>query len=486
MRRRFDLIIRGAEIADGGGGALFPADIGVADGRIETLEASDQAVADEVVNGEGLCLAPGFIDVHTHDDRAVLATGMEAKLSQGVTTVIAGNCGISLAPLPGFDHAPRPLDLIARDGGDLFARFRDYLDAVEERGPAVNIAALTGHSTLRLAAMDRLDRAATGAECRRMRDMLDQALEDGSIGLSTGLYYDTAKGAGTAEVIAVAEPLGRHGAIYATHLRDEGDLVIEALEEAFEIGRGADAPVVLSHHKVTDARNKGRTRETLPLIAKRAKDQPVTLDVYPYNASSTVLQEARVEAVERIIVTWSKAMPEMAGRDLADIAAELNCTRREAAARLQPAGAIYFSMAEEDVRRVLAFDGAMIGSDGLPHDIRPHPRLWGTFPRVLGHYVRDVKLFGLAEAVRRMTSLPAARFGLTGRGMIRKGAAADLVLFDPQTITDLASFEEPARPAGGVKAVWVNGRLSWSEAGARGARAGRVIRNGDIGGRVFG
>ncbi len=486
MSVEFDLIFHDVTLHDGTGTEGRVANVGVRQGRIARIGGEIAGRAVREVDGAGLALAPGFIDVHTHDDRAVLATDMAAKLSQGVTSVIVGNCGISLGPLPGRAAVVPPLDLIARGREDLFARYADYLAAVGAAEPAVNVVGLVGHSTLRLAAMDRLDRAATRSEARAMRDLLDRALDDGAIGLSTGLYYAPANAASTAELLIVAEPLARYGALYTTHLRDEADGVLDAMEEAFEIGRGADVPVVLSHHKVTDARNRGRTAETLPVIAARAAEQPVTLDVYPYNASSTVLEAKRAGEVERIIITWSRARPDLAGRELADIAAEMGCSREEAVARLQPAGAVYFSMAEEDVRRVLQFPLTMVGSDGLPHDVRPHPRLWGTFPRVLGHYVRDVGLFGLPEALRRMTSLPAARFGLAGRGVLREGAFADMVLFDPATVADLADFAEPARASAGIRSVWVNGVEACRDGVTTGARGGRVLRNADLVAKDFG
>lgn len=485
MDGRLDLIVHDVMLHDGTGAEGRMVSIGVAGGRIVRIEGSVAGRAVREVDGAGLALAPGFIDVHTHDDRAVLATDMAAKLSQGVTTVVVGNCGISLGPLPGQGTVVPPLDLIARGREDLFAQFGDYLRAVGDAGPAVNVVGLVGHSTLRLATMDRLDRAATRTEARAMRDLLDSALDDGAVGLSTGLYYAPASAASTAELLIVAEPLARYAGLYTTHLRDEADGVLDAMEEAFEIGRGADVPVVLSHHKVTDARNRGRTKETLPVIAARAREQPVTLDVYPYNASSTVLEARRAGEVERIIITWSKARPDLAGRELADIAAEMGCSREEAVARLQPAGAVYFSMAEEDVRRVLQFPLTMVGSDGLPHDVRPHPRLWGTFPRVLGHYARDVGLFGLAEALRRMTSLPAARFGLSGRGVLREGAWADMVLFDPATIADVADFAHPTRASAGIRSVWVNGVEACRDGATTGDRGGRVLRNADLAAKDF-
>lgn len=477
---RPDILIQGAEVYDGTGADPQIADVAISGTRIMRVAPKISPDAGRIVDARGLALAPGFIDVHTHDDRAVLGGDMSAKLSQGVTTVITGNCGISLGPVPGHREVPAPLDLIATGPQDLFPRFSDYLRAVEDAGPAVNTVSLVGHTTLRLAAMDRLDREATAKECSLMRDLLDQALEDGAIGLSTGLFYKPANAASTQEVITIGEPLARHGAIYVTHLRDEADEIISAMEEAFAIGEATKSPLILSHHKVSMKQNFGRTRDTLSIIAERARSQPVGLDVYPYTASSTVLDTRRALSVERVLITWSQARPDLAGLSLDEITSRLGCSRAEAVPKLQPAGAIYFTMDEEDVRRVLRFPDAMIGSDGLPHDIRPHPRLWGTFPRVLGHYARDVGLFGVPEAIRRMTSLPAARFGLAGRGIIQEGAKADLVLFDPSAILDRADFDAPTQSAAGIHHVYVNGALSLIDGKPTGIRTGAVLRNADL------
>jgi N-acyl-D-amino-acid deacylase len=328
---------------------------------------------------------------------------------------------------------------------------------------------------LRVQTMDALDRAATPAEIARMQGLLDEAMGEGALGLSTGLFYAPAQAATTAELIAIAKIAGRHGGVYATHLRNEADRLEEAVEEALLIGREADMPVVLSHHKAMGKANHGKTARTLPMIDQARKTQRIALDVYPYIASSTVLTIDRIAASSRILVTWSKAVPEAGGRDLAEIAAEWGVALEDAARRLQPAGAIYFAMAEDDVRRVLSWPEAMIGSDGLPHDTHPHPRLWGTFPRVLGHYAREIGLFPVEEAIRRMTSLPAKRLGLRDRGVLRAGAFADIVVFDPKTVIDRASFAAPTLPGTGIEAVFVNGRAVWRQGAPTGARPGLFL-----------
>jgi len=234
--------------------------------------------------------------------------------------------------------------------------------------------------------------------------------------------------------------------------------------------------VIVSHHKCMGTSNHGRSVETLALIDHARRDQTVWLDAYPYVATSTFLQPSRVKESARVLITRSETMPEAAGRDLADLAREFGCAAEEAAERLVPAGAIYFQMDEADVTRILAYEHTMIGSDGIVLEPHPHPRAWGTFPRVLGRYARDLGVFSLEEAVRKMTSLTAGRFGLEGRGVLREGGHADLVLFDPQTVRDIADFEHPARPAAGIHQVWTNGRCVWRDGGPTGARPGRALR----------
>jgi N-acyl-D-amino-acid deacylase len=259
-------------------------------------------------------------------------------------------------------------------------------------------------------------------------------------------------------------------------MRDESDHVLEALDESFEIGRAAGVPVVISHHKTAGRRNFGRSRDTLKKIDRAMTGQPIGLDAYPYIAASTVLEPKWVDHAERILITWSKGAPEQTGRDLADIAKDWGVPLLAAAERLQPAGAVYFTMDEADVRRILSFPHTMIGSDGLPHDSHPHPRLWGTFPRVLGHYCRDENLFPIEEAVRRMTGLPAQQFGLANRGQIAVGAYADIAVFDPATVIDKATFEAPMTPAAGIDLVMVNGEVVWRAGVHTGARPGRALR----------
>lgn len=477
-----DLVIRDALLIDGSGAPARRGDLAVADDRITAVGDLSQLKGGREIEAGGLALAPGFVDTHTHDDRALLSDPLMAcKISQGVTTVVTGNCGISLAPLNIDRYPPPPLDIIGREPQQFFPTFDAYLSALDREPPALNAICQVGHSTLRVGAMQRLDRAADTGEIEAMRRTLEQALAQGAIGLSTGLYYPPAQDAPTDEIVALTGTVRAYGGIHTTHMRDEASHLLESVNETISIGRTADVPVVISHHKATGIPNHGKVEQSLALIAEARKRQRLGLDAYPYVASSTMLDPRRIQLASKVIVTWSKARPELAGQTLDEIAQKLGTSLEDAAAQLLPAGAIYFMMSEDDVRRVLSFPLTMIGSDGLPHDEHPHPRLWGTFPRVLGHYARDVKLFTLEEAVRRMTALSAAQFGLTDRGVLRAGAYADLVLFDPATIEDSATFERPKTPAKGIAEVFVNGRSVWKAGQPTGSRPGRALRRQQLG-----
>jgi N-acyl-D-amino-acid deacylase len=480
MAESFDLLIRGATVVDGTGAPGYAANIGIRDDRIVQLGSLARARADVEIDGSGKVAAPGFIDAHTHDDRLLLSNPeMTPKISQGVTTVISGNCGISLAPAPEGMRAmvTPPLDLLDSEGGWFrFPTFGAYIEELHARPAAINCAPLVGHTTLRVVTLDDLDRPATSSEIARMRDLVHEALAAGAIGVSTGLYYEPAAAAPTQEVIEVCRPLKEFGGLYVTHMRNEAERVMDSLEESFRIGREVGVPVVISHHKVNGIANHGRSIHTLPFIAQRMREQPIGLDCYPYSASSTVLSAERVTTASRVLVTWSKPHPEHAGKEFAAVAKEMGVTQQEAVARLLPAGGIYFSMDESDVQRILAFEPTMIGSDGLPHDAFPHPRLWATFPRVLGHYSRKLGLFSLEQAVHKMTGLTARTFGLEDRGVLRPGAFADITLFDAATVDEVATFENPMAPAKGIDTVVVNGAVTWRQGRATGARSGRVLR----------
>jgi N-acyl-D-amino-acid deacylase len=472
-----DWILRDGEVVDGRGGPRRQADVVIVGDRIAAVGVVARAEGAREIDVAGKIVAPGFIDVHTHDDRALFATPeMAAKASQGVTTVVTGNCGVSLAPLVLDRPPPPPLDLIGDTNDYRFGRFADYLAALDRAPSALNAACLVGHSTLRVGTMSVLDRPAERAELAQMGERLQEALDAGAIGLSSGLAYAPASAAPASEIETLAALLRPAGAVYTTHMRNEADAVTTSLEESFAAGRAAGVPVVISHHKTVGRENFGRTTETLPLIAAAIARQKVGLDAYPYIASSTVLSAAQAARALKVLVTWSRSAPEQAGRELSAIVADWQVSLEDAVARLQPAGAVYWMMDEADVQRVLQFPYTMIGSDGLPHDTHPHPRLWGAFPRVLGYYSRELGLFSLEEAVRRMTGLSAYRFGLAGRGILEPGAYADITVFDPETVVDRATFEQPTTPAAGIEHVFVNGRPVWSQGKPTGERPGRALR----------
>jgi len=479
MTLRCDTILRDATIFDGTGGPRRQADVAIKDDRIAGVGDLGAWSADREIVASGKAVAPGFIDAHTHDDRAVLCgpACMLCKMSQGVTTVVVGNCGISLSPVPMRRRPIPPLDLLGDESWWVFSSFAEYAERLATDPSPVNTVALIGHMSLRVEAMDGdTQRAATDGEAEKMRARLAESLAQGASGFSTGLYYPPSACAPTDEVIAVAEALRTSGGLYVTHMRDEMRDVLVSIEETLRIGRAVDAPVVISHHKCAQPENFGRSAETLPAIEAGARSQKVDFDVYPYVAGSTVLMVEKLRDDVPARITWSVPHPEMQGRWLADIAKEWGVDLREAAKRLLPAGGVFFQMDEADVRRIMAHERSMIGSDGLPHDAFPHPRLWGTFPRVLGHYARDLQLFSLETAVHKMTGRTAAVFGLVDRGVVRAGAYADLVLFDPATVRDTADFDAPIRPADGILETWINGQSAyvWGH-GATPARAGRLV-----------
>ncbi len=471
---RADLIFRNALIHDGSGAAPIQGDVAVSDGRIAAIGALASMSADREIEAAGKALSPGFIDVHTHDDRYVLEQpSVPAKASQGVTSVVIGNCGFSMAPYtrPGIDKH----DWFVNSEETKFETIAAFHERLRRNPPALNVATLVGHNTLRMNCVADIERPAREKEIAAMQAQMREAMAAGATGLSSGLFYPPGRAAPASEVAAVASAMDGKG-IYTAHIRDERESVLDSIEEAAAIARQAKVKLIVSHHKTAGRANFGRTRETLPLIAKLQATQPLGLDVYPYTASSTVLLPDYVESADRVTITWCRGRPEFSGRDIDEVGRALGlATRREVVAAVSPAGAIYFQMDEADVRRVLAFPRSMVGSDGLPWDSIPHPRLWGTFPRVLGHYAREIKLLSLQDAIHRMTGLPASEFGFKDRGLIKEGYSADLVLFDPATIIDTATFEKPEQPAQGIALVVNNGVAIWEDGKATGARVGQVL-----------
>ena len=472
----YDTVIRNGQVADGTGAKLFAADVALKGDRIAAVGAPGSLKGDNEIDASGKVVAPGFIDVHTHDDTYIIDNPLMAmKASQGVTTVVCGNCGISASPY-GRSDIPHLISLSVKKTENLGKTFAEFAGKVDAARPAINGAFLVGHSTLRFDAMNLdVNRRATASEIGAMREQLDLALEQGAIGMSSGLFYPPAMAATTDEVAEVAMPLGKWGAVYTAHMRDESEDILKSMDETFEIGRRAGAHIVVSHHKCAGRSNFGRMRETLPKFSDAMKQQEIAFDVYPYVAGSTILRKDMLDRADKVLISWSNSVKGVSGRDLRDIAKEMGCSVDEACDRLQPAGAIYFMMDEKDVQGAMSHSGAMIGSDGIPFDTHPHPRLWGTFPRVLGHYSRDLKLFPLEDAVRRMTSYSARHFRLAKRGEVRAGFYADLCIFDPATVIDTASFEKPISPAKGIDTVFCNGAIAWHDGKPGGGRTGRAL-----------
>lgn len=478
---RYDIVIRNGTLIDGTGRPAVSADVAIRGDRIARVGTLRRGEADQEIDARGWIVAPGFIDVHSHDDAAVIdSPHMAPKLTQGVTTVISGNCGVSGFPYASSLDPPNLLRLVFRSSRCVASSFDTYLQKVRAAGPAINAAFLTGHTTLRIRVMgDDLQRPATAAEAGEMRELLVQSLEQGSLGLSTGLFYPPARASSTEEVVHLAQALSKYEGVYATHMRDEANGVIDSINETLHIGRAAEAPIVISHHKCLGRDNFGRSVETLALLGAARQQQRVAWDVYPYTAGSSVLNEELVSRADRTVITWSDPHPQFCGLDLEDIGQILGCSPLETVPRLQPAGATYFMMDESDVQRILRSEAAMIGSDGIPGDEHPHPRLWGTFPRILGRYVREQQVLTLEDAVYRMTGLSAKNFGLRNRGTIEPGKYADLCIFDAHSVSDVATYENPILPAVGIRHVIVNGQIAIEEGFATSARAGKALRRQD-------
>jgi dihydroorotase/N-acyl-D-amino-acid deacylase len=525
----YDLLIRRATLLDGTGAPAIQADAAVAAGRFAAVAPRIEGAAARTIEAAGLALAPGFIDIHCHSDRYHLEHPEgEIKLRQGVTLEVVGNCGASLAPLaPGrareaVDHAvggpgrfTGPVDWLG---------FGQYAAKVAAGRPVVNAMGLVGHGTLRIAAMGFAARPAAAAELARMEGLLAEAMEEGAAGLSSGLYYAPGLFADTAEVVALARVAARRGGFYATHLRNEAEGLLEALDEAIGIGRAAGVPVHVSHLKAAGRRNWHLADAAVARIeAARAEGLDVTADVYPYHFSSTSLlavippwaleggipallarladRTTRAAVIAQIRdglpgwenifhnAGWEKIRiaatgdPEgrrWEGRSVAEIADALGRDPCECALDLIAAGngavsIIAGSMNEEIVARFIRLPFAMIGSDGAPGEGKPHPRVYGTFPRIVRRFVRELGALSLPEAVHKMTGMTADRLGLSDFGRIAPGARADAVLFDPERFADTASFEDPCRFPVGVQAVMVGGRLVLEAGRATGERPGIFV-----------
>jgi len=473
---RSDVVLKGGLVIDGSGQPAFAADVALCGDTIVAIGDLTGVAANRIIDVTGLIVAPGFIDVHTHDDLiCITQPEMTPKISQGVTTLIVGNCGISAAPLRFRDSVSEPFNLLGQKDDFAYDSFASYRRAIEAVSPRTNVAALVGHSTLRVRCVEDLERPATSDERARMDVLLREALDAGAVGMSSGVFYAPAQAADVEELAHLARTVGAAGGVCTAHIRDEREGIVEALQEAFAVTRPGRTPLVLSHLKCAGVRNWGRAAETLGVIDAARESQPVHLDCYPYTAGSTVIRPDLADGEVEILINWSTPFPEMAGRSLKGIATEWGVTEANAAERLMPGGASYFQMHEQDMRQIMQHHCCMIGSDGLPHDSLPHPRLWGTFPRVLGRYARDHKALSLEAAVHKMTGLSAATFCLEERGQIAVGMKADVTVFNPETIIDCATYESPAQLAEGIVHVFVNGTLAWTGKAATPVRSGRFL-----------
>jgi len=480
-----DLIIRNAAVLDGSGKPATAADVAVTGDRITAVGVVSGSAPTEI-DARGKVLAPGFVDVHTHDDGALLRhPGMEFKVSQGCTSLVIGNCGFSAAPAEPGENEPSGLIGVTPTWHDL----QGFRAAVDQANPAVNAMALVGHNTSRSLVMGNEKRSPSPSELELMRGHVRSAMEQGACGFSTGLIYQPGRYSKTDEIITLAQESANAGGIYATHMRNEADRLLEAVDEAILIGKSAQLPVQISHHKSAGKRNWGKIGQSLAKVdAANAAGADVTLDVYPYTAGSGPMAQyfdvnnVDLALAEVIRFATCPAFREYEGRMAVDVAADLGVpvTQLIHDVIVAPGGdrtlCIQFVIDDADIQENLRHPLMMIGSDGLP-DLRgqPHPRLFGTFPKVLGHYVRDEGVISLPEAVRRMTSLSCDRFGFVDRGRVAEGQFADLVLFDPETVRDLATYDDPKQESEGIDLVVVNGQIALRAGVHTGIGGGRLL-----------
>ena len=483
-----DLTFRNVRVIDGSGGPAVAADVAVTDGRLSHVGEAPTGTRE--VDGRGMVLCPGFVDTHSHDDGAFLRhPGMEFKLAQGVTSEISGNCGFSTIPNePGRVYMPGDIS----GPGSGWTDLTTYFAACMAKSPAINNAMLVGHNRIRAHVVGLEKRLATAEELAEMRSHVALAMEQGAVGFSTGLIYEPGRYSDTAEVVALASECRPFGGLYATHMRNEGDLLLEAVEEARLIAREAGIGLHISHHKSAGQRNWGRVKESLAMVdAANAAGEDITLDVYPYTAGSGPMWQ--YVNLDRIDLGWAEnamiaSCPDyraFEGRMLTDIAGEMEWDLAEAVREVitSPHGkeviCIQFIIDEPDIETNLRHPKMLIGSDGIPAlNGKPHPRLFGTMPRILGRYVRDRGVLTLEDAIHRMTQLSCERFGLANRGLVREGYFADLVLFDPATIRDRATYEDPKQEPEGIAMVVVNGLVAYEDGRHTGVGAGRALRRG--------
>ncbi len=524
-----DLLIRGGSVIDGTGAPGRPADVAVAEGRITRLGDLPGQHADRVIDAAGRVVAPGFIDIHSHSDEAMFINpNLESALHMGVTTVVCGNCGGSSAPVRALAAEELDRELARYDVKRRWSSFGEYSAAVDRTGPSINVTSFVGHGTLRMCVMGAEARPPTDAELNEMRALLDASLREGAAGLASGLIYPPSAYGTTDELAALAAVVRARGGLYASHIRNEGARLVDAVEENLEIGRRSGVRVQLSHHKAAGKRNWGKVKESIARIERaRSGGVDVVADQYPYTASSTglsvtipnwvheggsaklcerlrdpaVRRRIRGEEVETgrnwdaIVIARARHHPEYSGRSVADLARAAGGDPLEwtCDTLVEHDGAVdivHHSMSEDDVRYVMRTRWVCVGSDSranAPYGPlsfgKPHPRSYGTFPRILGRYARDERVLTLEDAVRKMTSLPASRVRLHDRGVVREGAWADLVVFDPATIVDTATYDDPHRYPRGIECVIVNGAVALEGGATPPTRHGRFLRLGpDLGG----
>jgi len=525
----FDAVIRNAYIVDGTGNPWFEADIGIKSGKISEIGNLDFEDADRIINAKELMVCPGFIDMHSHSEYSLLANSKaESKIKQGVTTEVNGNCGDSPAPIEGMTAEAAEEAKEYKLNMD-WSTLAEYLDKLERQGISLNVAQLVGHGTIRIAVMGHENRPPTREELNKMKELVAQAMEDGAFGMSTGLYYLPGGFADTAEVIELCKVVTKYGGIYTSHIRGEGDPLIEAVTETIEIGEKANIPVQISHHKACGIENWGNVKKTLRMMEEaRSRGLDITCDVYPYTAcgadlismipnwaheggvnklrerlrDSKIRERVKKEMSEglpgwessvkqsgwgRIKVIGWKEHKEFEGKTLAEIADlegvdAFNLTFDLIMKKESPE-LVDLAMTEKDVCTVIKHPLSMVGSDGwalAPYGVlgesKTHPRSYGTFPRILRKYVREDKVLTIENAIRKMTSLPAQKLGLRDRGTLREGMWADVVVFDPKRIADVATYENPHRYPEGIEHVLVNGEIVVDGGEHTGALPGKVLR----------
>ena len=498
-----DILIKGGTIIDGSGGAPYIADVGIKNGKIEVIGHS-LGEAREIIDASGLTVTPGFIDSHSHADDAVLShPDQTEKCEQGITTSIGGQCGSSLFPDP-------------QNENEALRSSEAFFEAAEKIPEGANIKIFVGHSRIRRAVMGLENRRPTDYELEEMCELVRRAVRAGAIGLSFGLIYHPSCYAETDELIALAKACASEGGMLSAHIRNEGDLVIEAVKEFIDVVKASGARGVISHHKAAYKKNHGKLKTTLKMIDEaNAEGYDVYCDVYPYVASSTSLTarfvpkeyradgktlenlkdpetrrlihdssvELGLEKLDWVLVTYATGHPEFDGKYVSEIARELGCDDIEAALRVielssVSAGACYFSMCEEDVERVIAHPRSMICTDSsvAKGSSKYHPRLRAAFPRAIAKYVRERGVVTLPEMIRKMTSLPAHVYGLQGKGLIKEGYDADLCIFDYERLQDKATFVDPSLRSEGLNYVIISGKVVCRDAVYNGTRAGKVIK----------